>query len=184
MAFENAIRNFEIIERWGIVRLHQRGNLGAHSHRVAIYADQIAMILGIEERETRYEILRYALWHDVLEIKTGDLPAPAKEFILDRAKHDAYEADYINDFKGTDGMGGAQVEGIVKVADLLDATLSLVIDKRMGNELLDDMYQDMSQKLLSAVSALRFGDAKCDAVRREIVNAIGRHTYMPLQPFP
>jgi len=179
--FENIIRNFEIIERWGVVHMIRRGNVGAHSHRVAIYTDQLCEILGVST-EVRLEAVRYALWHDAAEVFTGDLPSPVKPLILNPGNHDDYEEDCLARH-GVE-LPNPTIAGIVRVADLLDAILHLVVEKRMGNLMMGDLYDDMTTVLFAAVAKLRFGDAKCDAVRAEIVNAVGRHTYMPLQPFP
>jgi 5'-deoxynucleotidase YfbR-like HD superfamily hydrolase len=179
--FENAIRNFEIIERWGVVHMHRRGNVGDHSHRVAIYTDQLCDLLGVNI-ETRMEAVRYALWHDVAEVFTGDLPSPVKPLILDHDKHHMYEDGCLAHHHVN--RPEESITRIVRVADLLDAVLHLVVEKRMGNQMTDDLYNDLSKHLLDSISALRFGDTRCDEVRTAVVNAIGRHTYMPLQPFP
>lgn len=181
MAFENEIRNAEIIERWGIVRMHRRGSVGAHSHRVAIYADQIATIMGLSLHD-RYWVVLHALWHDMPEVFSGDICGPVKDGAIDREKLKRFEdVGMLDRFPGREWQEGSDHHRrIVKVADLLDELLWCVIEKRMGNSLLDEVYEGTNKALFRAVANLRCGDEACQKIYGEIVSAIGRHTFMPM----
>lgn len=182
MAFENELRNVELVQRWGIIRCFHPGNVGGHSHRVVIYADQIAEILEVKDGDTRARIMRHAAWHDVAEILTNDIPSPVKKEITDPKKLEDFERrEMVNRFCSLEWSDtDPRVVGIVKVADLLDAVLHIVVEKRLGNTLIEYLYDPQSQNLLRAISALQFSDRLCTELRAQIVNAIGRHVYMPL----
>ena len=70
------------ITRWGLMRNTFSENIQEHSHMVAVLAHALALIrrdiLGGEADPERCATA--ALFHDVPEILTGDLPTPVKYF--------------------------------------------------------------------------------------------------------
>jgi 5'-deoxynucleotidase len=181
--FENEIMNFEIIERWGIVRMHRRGSVGAHSQRVAIYADQIATTLGLDPAD-RYAVIRYALWHDAAEVFTGDLPSPLKHHLIDPEALLDYETEELADrFPGgewDDGLLSNAARSIVKLADLLDAALWLVVEKRMGNTLIGTVYDDVVRALHLAIEELPGSVEQRLAVSSAVTDALRHHAAQPM----
>ena len=183
MAFENEIRNASIIERWGIVRMHRRPTMGEHSHRVAIYADQIAQILNLSPL-TRYEIVVLALWHDMPEEFTGDIQGPLKSSrAINRDQLVQVETLGMLTRYGTIGPQlihhpVPMVRGVVKVADMLDELLDMVIEKRMGNQLItDDMYNGTATRMWEAVRDLDLMDERqLDNLYVALADAITSHT--------
>lgn len=70
------------INRWGLMRNTRQENLSEHSAEVAMIAHALAMI-GKNRFNKNYNsgaIVTVALYHDMPEILTGDLPTPVKYF--------------------------------------------------------------------------------------------------------
>ena len=76
------ISRMRYITRWGLMRNTFSENIQEHSHMVAVLAHALALIrrdiLGGEADPERCATA--ALFHDVPEILTGDLPTPVKYF--------------------------------------------------------------------------------------------------------
>lgn len=80
------------IQRWGLMYSVHPENLSTHSLEVALCAHALAMIgntrFGKSYNANR--IATKALYHDVPEIFTGDIPTPVKYYSAET--HDAYAA--------------------------------------------------------------------------------------------
>lgn len=71
------------IQRWSLMRNTESENVAEHSFQTAIIAHALAVIrlVYFPEEEPRIEpekVLAAALFHDVSEVITGDLPTPVK----------------------------------------------------------------------------------------------------------
>ncbi len=76
------LSRMKFIRRWGLMRSTYPENIQEHSLRVALIAHALAVIrnrlfVGGADPE-RTALL--ALYHDVGEVLTGDLPTPVKQF--------------------------------------------------------------------------------------------------------
>ncbi len=70
------------INRWGMMRNMFPENLSAHSFEVALLSHALALI-GNREFSKSYvpeKLVLFALYHDMSEILTGDLPTPVKYY--------------------------------------------------------------------------------------------------------
>jgi len=137
------------ITRWGLMRNTFSENLTEHSYMTATLAHALALI--------RREILKLdgpepdrcavaALYHDVSEILTGDLPTPVKYYnpdikkaykqvehiagnrvldMLPQQLRSSYEHDVLED--------DASVRPIVKAADKLSAHIKCLEEQKSGN---------------------------------------------------
>lgn len=179
MPFEPSIRDAEIIERWGIVRHHRRDNVGAHSHRVAIYADQIADIIEWRtEAEDRLDLIRCALWHDMPEVITGDLQGPVKKAVVDLAKLGEYEARNMERrfLHSVIPAPSPEMRDIIKIADLLDEVLWCTIEMRMGNQMLRDVLNGSSTTMSNYVySCSWMSDTQRSTLINHLFNAMSTH---------
>ena len=76
------LSRMKFIQRWGLMRSTYPENIQEHSLRVALIAHALAVIrnrlFGGGADPERTALL--ALFHDVGEVLTGDLPAPVKQF--------------------------------------------------------------------------------------------------------
>ena len=76
-AFMSRLR---FIERWSTMRKTRRENVLEHTAQVAMIVHALAL-LGNERHGKTYDsnkLATYALYHDVDEVLTGDLPTPVK----------------------------------------------------------------------------------------------------------
>lgn len=76
------VNRLKYIERWGLMRRTESENLWEHSFQTAVLAHCLALIakneLGKKADENR--VAARALFHDVTEALTGDLPTPVKYY--------------------------------------------------------------------------------------------------------
>lgn len=137
------------ITRWGLMRNTFSENLTEHSFMTAMLAHALALI--------RRDVLKLdgpdpdrcavaALYHDVSEILTGDLPTPVKYYnddikkaykqvehiagnrvldMLPKELRDSYEHDVLED--------DPAVKPIVKAADKLSAHIKCLEEQKSGN---------------------------------------------------
>ena len=76
------------INRWGMMRNMFPENLSSHSWETAVLTHALALI-GKKEFSRSYNVekmVMFALYHDVSEILTGDLPTPIKYYNNDIKK--------------------------------------------------------------------------------------------------
>lgn len=78
------------VKRWGIVRTLREQNIAEHSFMVAMISEELCRRIGwgFDEKGALhsswgFEVLRWALWHDMAEVFTGDIPTPLKSRIKD-----------------------------------------------------------------------------------------------------
>ena len=96
------------IRRWTIVATKTDQSLAEHTFNVTMIARAICAEADINDNN----VIKYALDHDLDEILTGDIPSPAKRRL---GLTDAYQ--------GKNGNISDVEYSIVKIADLIDATL-------------------------------------------------------------
>jgi 5'-deoxynucleotidase len=80
--FFSLLFRLKYINRWGLMRSFRTENLAEHSLEVAIIAHALAEI-GVAHFKRAYspaEIALLAMYHDVSEIFTGDMPSPIKYY--------------------------------------------------------------------------------------------------------
>ena len=153
------------ITRWGLMRNTFSENIQEHSHQVAVLAHALALI--------RRDILHLpgpdpdkcavaALYHDVSEILTGDLPTPIKYYnpdiktaykqveriagerlldMLPPALRASYEHLVLED--------DAAVTPIVKAADKLSAYIKCVEEQKAGNTEFDSAAKQSMESMLA-----------------------------------
>ena len=154
------------ITRWGLMRNSFSENIQEHSHQVAVLAHALGLI--------RRDILKLpspdpdrcavaALYHDVSEIVTGDLPTPIKYYsptIRDAYKqveHIAGErlldmlppelrssyVDYIHE-------SDEELNPIVEAADKLSAYIKCVEEQKAGNK----EFESAAAQTMAAMHAM------------------------------
>lgn len=146
---EREITDVGFIQRWSIVRTLMPQNVAEHSWLVSMYSNDICHLFGLGE-ETQLAVLKYALWHDVDEQFTGDLPGPNKRSLFDAMGPGAEQAwkarirqwmDKV--FPGWYHRSGGHdshinssantVKLVVKAADWLEAAVRMATESQMGN---------------------------------------------------
>ena len=154
------------ITRWGLMRNTFSENIQEHSHQVAVLAHALGLIrreiLGLPGPDPE-KCAVAALYHDVSEILTGDLPTPIKyynpsiktaykqvekiagEQLLDKLPpqlRKAYEAYVLEEDE--------DVLPIVKAADKLSAYIKCVEEQKAGNT----EFDSAARQTLAALEAL------------------------------
>ncbi|MBQ8759400.1 MAG: 5'-deoxynucleotidase [Clostridia bacterium] len=138
------------INRWGLMRNLRSENLTEHSAECAMLSHALALIgnryFGKNYDENKIAV--YALYHDMSEIFTGDLPTPVKYFndsirdsykSLERNALDNALSKLPEELRGdyTDVLLFEELDEeaktIVKAADKLCAYLKCVEEYRNGN---------------------------------------------------
>ncbi len=136
------------ISRWSLMRNTRTENLAEHSFHVSVLAHALAVISrDVFENEISPErVCAAALYHDMSEILTGDLPTPIKyygEEIKSAYKKIEREAEgRLLSFLDDDIRDGisesascrdAEVSRLVKAADKLDAYIKCCEERKSGN---------------------------------------------------
>ena len=121
--FFAVISRMKYINRWALMRNTINENISEHSLEVAFIAHVLALIrnkrFGGNVSPERCALL--AMYHDVTEIITGDLPTPIKY--------------YSHEIKGAYDEIEQEEEAwtLVKAADKLSALIKCLEERQMGN---------------------------------------------------
>lgn len=148
---EREITDVGFVQRWSIVRTLMPQSVAEHSWFVAMYSNDFCHIFGLEDH-IQLAVLKYAIWHDVDEQFTGDLPGPNKRALFDAMGSDAESHWKYKVVKWMDAVfprwymraGGdasqhkenkssAIVKSVVKAADWLEASVRMATEHQMGN---------------------------------------------------
>jgi 5'-deoxynucleotidase YfbR-like HD superfamily hydrolase len=133
--FSMAWRDMAHVPRWVILRRQRQQYLAEHSYFVAIYAQQLCSLIGYDEG---YEVLWYALLHDIDETITGDIPGPIKRAAFDKERAEEVMKDVLTDKFGAHIVADVtlvsnEVKAIVSVADSIEEICYLMEEMSMGN---------------------------------------------------
>ena len=142
------IYRMKYISRWSLMRNTRTENLAEHSFHVSVLAHALAVI----SRDVYGEDINpdraasAALYHDMPEILTGDLPTPIKYYGADiKSAYKKIESEAEEKLLGTldekirGGISAAatcedeKIALIVKAADKLDAYIKCLEEKNAGN---------------------------------------------------
>ena len=147
------LSRLKFIQRWSLMRNTQIETLSDHTVQVAFIAHSLAIIgnkrLGKSYDENRVAVL--ALYHDVTEIMTGDMPTPIKyrnDTIKKAYKEVEKEAanrlvsmlpeDLSQHYRNIlspdpDSQETKEYYKLVKAADKISALIKCLEEKRAGN---------------------------------------------------
>lgn len=142
------IYRMKYIARWSLMRNTRTENLAEHSFHVAVLAHALAVISRdvFKNKIDPNRAASAALYHDMSEILTGDLPTPVKYYgdeIKTAYKKIEKEADarllsYVDDdmkagISEAADCNDADVLRLVKAADKLDAYIKCFEERKSGN---------------------------------------------------
>ena len=162
--FPPELRTLAFVPRWSVVITTIKDNVATHSFYVAVYGYMIAETIGW--KGPRDYLMLDCLLHDNDESITGDITGTFKDQILDAE----VAGDLLFD-KTAERMEGLidayydlqerhppniieQAEKIRLVADKLDAVLFLILNKRMGNTMMQPALDGGLKSLEAAWRAL------------------------------
>lgn len=158
--FEREIRDLSHVPRWAIARTIKGQNVAEHSFYVAIYALQIAEIIGWGGAEERHDLLAYALTHDLHESFTGDTPGPVKRNVYADEKSHAWIAQETERRFPTPTRLYTkdnilpEMRSILKVANLLDELFFLLGEQQMGNMAVYKILESVKKRAFRAWKSL------------------------------
>lgn len=145
------LARMKLINRWPLMRNIYTENVQEHSLQVAMVAHSLAMIRNryFKGNIDAYKVATIALFHDVSEVLTGDLPTPVKYYnpaikdeykkiekiaeqkLIDMAP-DEFKQDYA---ELIDGRFHTEDEAfLVKAADVICAYLKTLEELSAGNK--------------------------------------------------
>ncbi len=156
------ISRLHLIKRWGLMRSTREENTQEHSWQVAVVAHALAVIsnrlFGSRLDEGRVAVL--ALYHDVSETVTGDLPTPVKyaNSEIERVFH-ALEAAAVEELAGKLPAELQEAfrpvllpqpspeEELVHIADKLCAYLKCAEELQSGNQEFEVAFAAAAEKM-------------------------------------
>ncbi|MCR5122505.1 MAG: 5'-deoxynucleotidase [Ruminococcus sp.] len=167
------ISRMKYIDRWALMRNTLTENISEHSLETAFIAHVLAVIrnkrFGGSVNAERCALL--AMYHDVSEIITGDLPTPVKYYNPEiRSIYNEIElkaADRLLGYLPEDireeyvpllkpDSGEAELWRLVKAADKISAYIKCIEERRMGN----DDFATAEKATLDAIYAMELSEAE------------------------
>lgn len=144
------ISRMKYINRWGLMRNTITENISEHSLETAFIAHLLALYRNVRfgGNVDPERVALLAMYHDVTEIITGDLPTPVKYYNKEiKAEYDRVEKiakekmiSYLPDdlqkyYRPLLGKTDEEAElwQLVKAADKLSALIKCLEEKQMGN---------------------------------------------------
>lgn len=136
------------VPRWAIVRTQRQQNVAEHSFYVALFAEQFARLIGW--KGDYYKLLGYALYHDLAECFTSDIPGPIKHQIADKERLEEVEDLGIEARFGVipflENLS-SEIKGIVKIADGIEECSYLQSELQLGNGSIFAVYESRVRQL-------------------------------------
>lgn len=168
--FYSMLFRMKHIKRWGIMHSIIPDYLSSHSLEVGFLAHALAVI-GNEHFEKNYDCDRItvkAIFHDVPEILTGDIPTPVKYYSSETREAYAsveaasikkltemlpqeYRETYLEIFNHTD-----EESIVIKAADRISAYIKCLDEKNYGNR----EFEIAGERLLSAIKEMKCPEAE------------------------
>lgn len=161
------------IRRWGLMKNTETEDVKQHSFDTAMIAHALAVInnrvFGGDADADRAAVL--AMYHDISEIYTGDLPTPVKynsdeinsayKNIEENAKEKLLKKlpDSMADVYGEifrEETSGSYLARLVKAADKISAYIKCIEEKCAGNS----EFKRAEKSVLSAIKALDMPEAE------------------------
>lgn len=148
--FSSAWRDMAHVPRWAILRKNRTQSLAEHSYYVSLYALHVAQIIGW--RGNYASLLSHALYHDMDETVSGDIPGPYKRTAVDKSKgrdatarvlSERFGYGVVNKVLGVDD----EIKAIISVADTIDELCYLIEEVRSGNSWVKPVLTEVRVRL-------------------------------------
>lgn len=173
-SFFSLVSRMRYVQRWSLFKNSEEENLESHSFEVAVIAHALAVIknekFGGHVDEDRAAVK--GLFHDVLEVVTGDAPTPVKYFdpemkkmytklegkaseeMLEKIEDEDIRERYseiISPCADPESVSeeDKELRVIVKAADDISALIKCLREKRAGNNDFDAAYERLFDKVKS-----------------------------------
>lgn len=148
--FERELKDVGFIKRWGIVRTIRQQTVDGHTFCVVMSVNDLCIWLGAAiTPEQHLAALQQAMWHDVDEIFSSDIPGPSKRALVqDKGIYESTMDDWMRRVFGVqypvrsgkilgDQAMTAAITSIIKVADHTDAAMEMACELQLGNANVD-----------------------------------------------
>lgn len=165
--FYAMLSRMKYINRWGLMRNTSQENLCEHSLEVAFIAHALGIInnevFGGSIPAERLAIL--AMYHDVTEIITGDMPTPVKYYspVIRNAYKEVEQVAKGQLLEGLPADIGKRYESLlletdaeeelwryVKAADKISALIKCIEEQQMGNQ----DFADAKKTIMKSISEM------------------------------
>ena len=169
------LSRMKYINRWGLMRNTRSENISEHSLDTAVIAHALAVI-GNERFQKQYNPARAALlaiYHDMAEIITGDLPTPVKyhskeirdayremENLAEDQLLDLLPEDLRRQYRAVvkyEHPEDQQLRPLIHAADKLSAIVKCMEEAKSGNQ----EFQKAEETLRKAVGNMHLPEADC-----------------------
>lgn len=185
--FDIHVRAMSFVKRWQIAPNTIDQNLSDHSYFVALYTLELASMTKWTPEE-KLVAVKYAMTHDLAEIRTGDIPSPVKAYI-DKEKFSDLEATVTHNLMGDEFNMTKIVWGmksVVKVADMIDEVMHMAFSVAMGNVLLkNQLHQSMLRFELAAraveVNTLLNSESIISNVYKNVDSILAGDFHLPMK---
>lgn len=160
------LNRMKFIRRWGLMRSHVPENVQEHTLQVAMIAQALAVLRNRRHggRVNPEHAAVLAMYHEVSEIFTGDMPTPVKYFNHDiRAIYKTIEVAAVRKLYATLPADLApdfapyvltpeedELWPLVKAADTLSAFLKCAEERAAGNPEFDEAYATIRATLMAS----------------------------------
>jgi len=180
--FTADFRDVAYVPRWAIARRIRQQYLAEHSYFTAVYADQIARTIGWDG--SYEELFRYALYHDLDETITGDIPGPAKRAAWCKEKGgDAIlpvmTAKFGLDVMHTRLVATDEIRAILSVADSIEEVCYLTEELLLGNVWVSPVVKEAQQRLKLRWMKLPATTEDLEALWKEHANELCLRQHAP-----
>lgn len=169
------LSRMKYIDRWGLMNNTRKENISEHSLEVAVIAHALAVLrntrFGGHVNAERAALL--AVFHDVSEILTGDLPTPVKYYNPEiRTAYQTVETaagkkllsmlpedmvPYYKTLLTEDSSQEQELKELVKAADKISALIKCVEELRMGNR----EFVQAEKTVRKSVEEMHLPEADC-----------------------
>ena len=195
-------RRATFVERWHHRPASIRESVAEHQWSVAVLSYQIAFLLNDPEIDVSTCVL-FAMFHDMAEVVTGDMPTTFKVNPDVRERWDRWEREatdqlfldvaddladsmraLVNQDVDENGTGPAE-RGIVKLADKLSAYAFAKQEVDKGNTPFREIVRNAARLSLAAGRAAPWWEALCEEVPDlldELTEAAGERTSLMAVP--
>ena len=142
------IRRGGNVKRWHTTPVHNHQSVAAHSWGVA------AILLEIAGSQLSVPLLEAAIYHDIAEYDTGDIPAQVKWANPDICKAlDRLEKVVEKELAVDTSLSDVQIV-LLKTADLLELCWFCLEERRMGNKNMDEIMSRVDENMLKRLQVL------------------------------
>lgn len=145
------------VKRWQIVSVGRSQSVAEHSFLVQIIAIEVSRQIKYSNKragpiniEKEHAIMRWAMWHDMMEVKTGDINTPIKMKMKQTAGDgwlQAIEYDMSAEYEKISKDTGNTVKDIVKLADYMEA-LNFLAEEGKGRHA-EDVQRQLKKQMLN-----------------------------------